>query len=629
MSMRKNGAVLSAAWVALLAGTGWAFDGGAVALKVGDAPFAIVEGEEKPVPAIPMGEASSVAIILKEGKDNNKVMEHLTHLTKKIGTRLTGSTNLETANRWCASQYESWGLSNVQVEQWGEVTTRFDRGPSTLKLVLKSTPRPARPAPAPAPAPADGAKPAEGSGGSGAAIGATAGGSGGVVVGGEKPAAAGAEKTEQPPAPPAAPRYTTLKELQFTTLAWTKGTNGVVRGPVIWMPENEKEYAELKDAGKLKGAWILVKAAPPEGRRGVQEGMSATFSQKLEARKEVAAGTKKLEELPIKQRIALEGIAGFISASRDERVSTTGAPGWRDRKVDEIPDDVSIVVRRSDYDAINSRIADGEAVEIEGDLQHNFTAGPIPVYNTLAEIRGSEKPEEVVIVSAHLDSWNGPGSEGCTDNGTGSAVVLEAARILSQAIKNGAKPPARTIRFANWTGEEQGLLGSKGYIEKHKDELLKSVSACFVDDGGTNYEGGLVCIAEQMDYMAAATAPMNNVFYSETDKKFMNVNVKKGANGRGPGGGSSDHASFNRVGIPGFFWDEVGRADYGFGWHTQNDKLDLAIPEYLVQSSTCMAVTAYNLACAPEMLPRAKKEEPKTAPNEEPKKAEETAKKEG
>ena len=101
---------------------------------------------------------------------------------------------------------------------------------------------------------------------------------------------------------------------------------------MIWMPENEEEYAKLKDSGKLKGAWILVKAPPPQGRRGVQDGMSATFSQKLEARKSIADGSKKLEDLPIKQRIALEGIAGFISASRDERVSTTSAPGWRDRK---------------------------------------------------------------------------------------------------------------------------------------------------------------------------------------------------------------------------------------------------------------------------------------------------------
>jgi carboxypeptidase Q len=74
--------------------------------------------------------------------------------------------------------------------------------------------------------------------------------------------------------------------------------------------------------------------------------------------------------------------------------------------------------------------------------------------------------------------------------------------------------------------------------------------------------------------------------------------------GGGISGGSSDHASFLAAGVPGFFWDEVGRADYGYGWHTQHDKLDLAIPEYLIQSSTCSAVTAYNLACAPSLLPR-------------------------
>ncbi|HYD00816.1 MAG TPA: M28 family peptidase, partial [Phycisphaerales bacterium] len=539
----RNGATLSAVLMVLFAGGAVSVADGVPGRVLERETIAIVEGKETPVPSIAMGDTESVALILKEGKDNNKVMDHLTYLTKQIGARLTGSTNCETANRWCAAQYESWGLTGVQVEQWGEVATRFDRGPSTMKMVIK------RQAPAPRPAGEGGAS----------GRGEGAGGGRGGENGGRGEGGRGAEGGEQPAAS-AEPQYTTLKELQFTTLAWTRGTNGTVRGPVIWMPETEQEYAKLKEENKLKGAWILVKAPPPQGRRGVQDGMSATFSQKLEARKAVAEGTKKLEELPIKQRIALEGIAGFISASRDERVSTTGAPGWRDRKASDIPEDVAIVVRRGDYDAINSRIADGEPVEIEANLEHTLTEGPFPVYNTIAEIRGSEKPEEVVIVSAHLDSWNGPGSEGCTDNGTGSSVVLEAARILSAAIKNGAKPPKRTIRFINWTGEEQGLLGSKGYIDKRKDELLKTVSACFVDDGGTNYEGGLVCTAEQIDYMAAATAPINNQFYSETDKKWMNVNVKKGVGGRSPGGGSSDHASFNRVGIPGFFWDEVGRA---------------------------------------------------------------------
>jgi hypothetical protein len=137
------------------------------------------------------------------------------------------------------------------------------------------------------------------------------------------------------------------------------------------------------------------------------------------------------------------------------------------------------------------------------------------------------------------------------------------------------------------------------------NDQLKNISACFVDDGGTNWEGGLHVLDSQTQILGAATAPLNGVFWSATDQRFMDVNIRPGRRaGGGIAGGSSDHASFINAGVPGYFWDEVGRADYGFGWHTQNDKIELAIPEYLVQSSTCAAITAYNLACAPTLLPR-------------------------
>ena len=112
---------------------------------------------------------------------------------------------------------------------------------------------------------------------------------------------------------------------------------------------------------------------------------------------------------------------------------------------------------------------------------------PFPVYNVIAEIPGTEKPEEVVIISAHMDSWNGPGSHGHgRTTGPGTSVTIEAARILAAV---GAQPK-RTIRFALWGGEEQGLLGSKAYIESlSSEEELANISAAFVDDGGTNYEG--------------------------------------------------------------------------------------------------------------------------------------------
>ncbi|MEK6703125.1 MAG: M20/M25/M40 family metallo-hydrolase [Planctomycetota bacterium] len=534
-------AVLS---LVLFAGTALATFGG---LDGDTKPVAIVDGKEVAVPAIAMGDPAMVARILKEGKENNQVMQHLKHLTKDIGSRLTGSSRVETANKWCKSQYELWGLSGSHIEEWGTMATRFDRGPCFARIVLRDETKDDK----------------------------------GVVT-----------KVD----------YKEQRVMEISSQSWTKGTDGLVRGPVIRMPKTDAEYAEVKD--KLKGAWILVEAQPAVGQRGVRSRLSTSFEARAAARKKVADG-EKLESIAIPERVIFDGVAGFLSTTRDERVWTGAVPGWRERKLEDMAPDVSVVIRMTDYDCINSRLTDGEPVEVEINLEHKLTAGPIPCYNTIAEIKGTEKPDEIVIISAHLDSWDGPGSQGCTDNGTGSSVTLEAARILASV---GAKPK-RTIRFINWTGEEQGLLGSHAYVAKHKEEILAKVSACFVDDGGTNYEGGLAAAENMVDYLAAATAPINNVFYSEIDKKFLNVNIRNTGK-KADSHGSSDHASFNQVGVPGFFWDESGRADYSHGWHTQHDKYELGVEEYLKQSATCAAITAYNLACAPDLLPRVKKEEP-------------------
>ena len=629
---------------------------------------ALINGKLEPAPAVQMGNPDTVVRILDEGKNRNRVMEHLTHLTTQIGPRLTGSSNAEAANRWAADQFKSWGLklggqNGDGLFKWGEIPVRFDRGPSTAKVVAKRR---------------------------------------------------------------GTDTYQTLRDLEFTTLAWAQGTSGAVRAPVVKMPASEEEFAKAE--GQLKGAWVLVKATPPGGARGVR-GAAGSMSGRLSAWNDFhkkATGVAVAEAPPtapppppepypedgisgyyeglatggrmgadgspfaLELRLAAEGKAtgnfgypgyrmgeikegtfnketgelkfqwespggarpmtltitdskvtgasgegeravayagkrgtapapeteptgpsilervfaaepaGFISASSDDRVRTGGMQGWRTLSADALPYGVEMQVRTSDYDFINSRLADGVAIEIEADLQNKFTPGPIPVYNTVAEIPGTTWPDEVVIVSAHVDSWNGPGSQGTTDNGTGSSVTLEAARLLMAA---GAKPK-RTIRFVLWTGEEQGLLGSREYVNQLKETgELEKISAVFVDDGGTNYEGGLKCTAAMMPMLAAATAPVTATFPDMP----VNVQVVDRAGG-GMAGGSSDHASFLREGVPAFFWDEVGRADYGYGWHTQNDKIDLAIPEYLIQSSTCAAVTAYNLACADTKLPRESRE---------------------
>ena len=534
---------VAASWSVAIARTGDGADEAANRPRNSFGWTAVVNGAAAAAPELPMGDEVVVHSILDEGKNRNRVMDHLTHLSKVIGARLTASTAEEQANLWCKEQYERWGLSNPRLERYGEAAVRFDRGPSNAKIVLRRERR---------------------------KEGAAEGDAGETV-------------------------YETLRDCQFTTLSWSSGTQGPVRAPVVREPVTDEQYAAVKD--RLKGAWILVAAPSPVGQRGIRSMMGARFDALRDARRKVKDGGS-VESLSLVERLAFSGAVGYVSTSRDERVWTGAVPGWRELDLATLPPEPLVQVRLSDYDFLNSRLADGEPVEFEADLQHAFKQGPIPLHNTIAEIRGTELPDEVIIVSAHLDTWNGPGSEGTTDNGTGTAVTLEAARILAAV---GAKP-RRTIRFINWTGEEQGLLGSKGYVDANKD-LLPKISAVFVDDGGTNYQGGVPCADAMADYLAAATAPTNYQFFSTTDGKWLNVNIRKNG-ARNPRGGGSDHASFNAVGVPGFFWDEVGRADYGYGWHTQHDRLDLAIPEYLVQSSTNTAIAAYRLACAPGMLPR-------------------------
>lgn len=368
---------------------------------------------------------------------------------------------------------------------------------------------------------------------------------------------------------------------EFTTRSWGAGTDGPVRGPVFLMPTTQEEFDSIENS--LEGAWVMVESRR-RGRRsrdseGDEEDGARALAEKLRA---------AVDEAPL---------AGKISSSRNDLVITGGERGWRELTMDTLPTKVEIMVRRSDFEAMQELLKAGESVEVEADLDNRFSAGPITLNNTVAEIRGTEWPEQVVILSAHLDSWDGPGSMGTQDNGTGSSVMLEAARILMAA----GVQPKRTIRFCLWTGEEQGLLGSKGYVDALSEEELSRISAAFVDDGGTNYQGGLVCIDTMEGMLETALAPAVEAF-----PEFDILNVVRDSM---PRGGASDHASFNRKGVPGFFWIEKGMGgredkNYGFIHHTQHDTPRYAVEEYLVQSATTSAVTAYNLAMADELLPR-------------------------
>lgn len=352
------------------------------------------------------------------------------------------------------------------------------------------------------------------------------------------------------------------REFQFTTPSWTPGTKGLQKGKAVMEPMSLDAFN--KNKGQFKGAWMVLMPRTGEGlpTREVRD--------------------KILEEAQ------KAGIKGTVSGSRTELILTGGS---QTVKWDKLPKGVRVTVRKSDYDTITGQLSKNKDVMLEFDLKQSFRKGPIALNNVVAEIPGTEKPDEVVIVSGHFDSWDGPGSQGALDNGTGSSVTLECARILNAC---GARPK-RTIRFILWSGEEQGLFGSRGYVRDHAAEMDK-ISACLVDDGGTNYWGGFQGLESQRSFFQSSIDALNEA--------FPTLPMKFQAGERMPRGGGSDHASFNQVGVPGFFTIETGVSDYTYIHHTQNDIHQAAINAYLIQSSTAAAVTSYNLACAPSMLPR-------------------------
>jgi hypothetical protein len=284
-----------------------------------------------------------------------------------------------------------------------------------------------------------------------------------------------------------------------------------------------------------------------------------------------------------------EGVAATLSDAGKHfgLLFTTG--GWRGSERPSAENRIpQLAVAHNHYELLY-RLASrpGPAkTRLELEVTNKWVPGPIKVYNTVGEIRGSTKPDEVVVCGAHIDSWDL--GQGTTDNGTGTCVVLETARILSKLAKEGA-PPKRTIRFILFTGEEQGLYGSKAYVKQHQEEL-KNISAAIVHDTGT---GKVIGIATGRRPKSQEILEKNLAWLKELGVTYFSRFA----------GGGSDHMSFEQAGVPGFMFNQE-IAGYGFTHHSQADTLDRAIAENLEQGASVMAVLAYHIANLPELLPR-------------------------
>jgi hypothetical protein len=497
-------------------------------------------------------------VLAAEIKARSELMKNLEYLSDRIGGRLTGSPSLEKANKWGAELMRSYGLENVRLEPW-EIPLGWERGRAEMKLIEPNTGR----------------------------------------------------------------------SLLIASAGWSPGTKGKVTGDVVLL--KAKTRADLQTyKGKLKNAVVLL--SPPLKVAPVTDlsylGMPA--AKKDDAKKDepkrgepkkdegkgdpqkgpvkadvpdvtVGSGSWYRDEQPpgggfgfmaeVAAFLKEEGAACQVSDSPKPHglLVTTGGWGRGDRATAE--DGLPRVYMAHEHYQLLYRLAsrETEATRVEVEITNKFVPGPVVVFNTVGEVRGSEKPDEIVVVGAHLDSWD-LGS-GTTDNGTGSCVVLETARAIAAAAKAGMRPK-RTIRFCLFTGEEQGLWGSRKYVEKYKDDMPKH-SVALVHDTGTGKVLGFGM--QGRGYLIPLLEP-----------ELVTLKTLDGWKGLDPGSiGGTDHQSFDRVGVPGFACRQ-DTDEYRLTHHTQTDTFDKAKEPNLIEGAQVMAITAMRIANLPDLLPRKK-----------------------
>jgi len=359
--------------------------------------------------------------------------------------------------------------------------------------------------------------------------------------------------------------------LILATRAWSPGTDGSERGPLLLSPSNDEELEASR--GSFQNSWVLL--------TGTKSPRFDSDADNFRARL-----GKFFDE---------EGIYGTVRIARNELVLTGGRYkiDWND-----LPTRTQVTIPKEQGRKLAQFLEAGEAVEVEFDLDYQFTEGPIPQWDVLAEIPGSDKADELIIMGGHLDSWDG--ATGTNDNGTGVATTMEAARLLAAAMRETGQQPRRTIRFMLWTGEEQGLLGSLAYIRQHPEEMER-ISAVLVHDGGTNYLSGLNATPLLLPLFEEILEPIDRMVsaYEGDEIRFRIKEVDTLPLGIG-----SDHDSYLRSGVPGFFWNQAGESNYTYVHHTQHDIYDNAVPRYEEHSAKVIAMSAWRLANMDQMLPR-------------------------
>ncbi len=386
--------------------------------------------------------------------------------------------------------------------------------------------------------------------------------------------------------------YPHTKTLNGTQLAWSPSTKGkAVEGEVIVLPTFADQAAFQQWLPQAKGKYVMTSVYQPTGRpdhNWVEYGKPESFEKMKNNRDSIQQVYNEnlknigLSANSIPAKLEEAGAIGVISSFWSREFGANKIFGSRTVGVPSI--DLSL----EDYGQLYRLSQNGIIPKLKIETSSK-ELGDVPSFNTIAQIKGSEFPDEYVILSAHLDSWEG--GSGATDNGTGTLAMMEVARVLKTVLPN----PRRTILIGLWGSEEQGLNGSRSFVLDNP-EIVEKTQAVFNLDNGTgrvaNINGsGFVHAYEFMGRWLQAV-PEN-----------ITKDIQTSFPGS-PGGGGSDHASFTAAGVPAFMLSSLSWGYFSNTWHTNLDTYDKIVFDDLLDNVILTAVLTYQAAQEDKLVDR-------------------------
>ena len=480
--------------------------------------------------------------IIELGKTDNQTTQWLDILSNRIGGRPIGSDAYNNAVTWTVSKFKEWGME-VSVEEAGQFAVGFNRGPWFGRLLSEN----------------------------------------GMT-------------------------------LHFATPSYTSGTKGAQRGHVLIEPKSREEFERMK--GALKGAWVLIGGTNTGRPIDISPRGDANRAAILAYNDSISAVNRTIATenrntganrplLPLREEPALlykemreAGILGIIQSSPLPILATSDRnvamdPNMTFEKLPTVPD---IKLNEHQYATIYQMAKERQIFQLEFDIRNHFKPGPVKYHNVVGIIRGTTYPNEYVMVSGHLDSYDV--ATGGVDCGVGVTPAMEAARLI---MKAGGKPK-RTILFVLFAGEEFGLLGAQAYVKQHKNEMGK-ISNLFNRDGGPLVPTGISVPEAMYNDFVKVCAPINKI-----NPDFPFSVQKATPRPRPTTFGGTDATVFAVEGVPTIGFTLADTKGYNFSypeiWHTERDLFNKSIPEYQEHTSIVTAIVALGLANLDHLLSR-------------------------